>query len=678
MAEPPSVVSGRVEWLWAAVAATLTVWTLLAVGLAQIGYFRWPALLLVGLIACGIGSAFYWYRRPQMRQTSRREGLFLVFIIVAGLLLFGWPAEHFPLVGDSAIYPNTAAKLASTGGLTYHYDPLKGLTLPQKQLFYVPSDRQLPWIQIRSYQGLLYGAYYMMDTGQDTAVSSRPPAVIVWMGLFEMLSGPRGMLYVTPLFGVLSLVTVYFLGKRLFDAGAGALAALWLCVSFPQIHFSRTSYAEVPGQFFLLVAVTGLVCYLQWRRGRYLLLGLATLTAAFAARVDVMLVLPTVFFFLMLLARLRDGKGLAVSLAGLAAAIVYAVWTVNRPYVGAIVELLLGGQLRFLRQKEAVAAVGLVLGALLISGFVVALRPVRFPSRVGQYFRIGVSACILAGLGYALYLRPLMPEYTTSGGQLYPTYNEELMATAAQYLGPLVLWLAACGLVLAIWKYKPFSAQTLAVVFTASLGAVFFWKYTVASVYPVALRRLVPEVLPGLFLFAALALRRLARRPNWRWASVALAGLVAVSLVAVSGRYWFYQEGRGTWGFLSGLAQRFPPDAVVLFEPQEDESVVGWFAAPLWSFFDRQALLLNSGEPDAATLREALCFWYDEGKEVYVVAQRPLPEWWPGAFPGNQVDLIVWKSGIIGQSRMFPPYIWDFDFRFPIYRWDGSSSGAGC
>jgi hypothetical protein len=78
-------------------------------------------------------------------------------ILVAGLFLFGWPAEHFPLMGDSAIYPNTAAMLVRTGGLTYHHDPLDGLTMEQKQLFYVPSDRQLPHIQIQSYKGLPCG-----------------------------------------------------------------------------------------------------------------------------------------------------------------------------------------------------------------------------------------------------------------------------------------------------------------------------------------------------------------------------------------------------------------------------------------------------------------------------------------------------------------------------------------
>ncbi len=666
------------ERLWTSLAVALTAWTLVAVALAQVGFFRLPALLLAGAVAAGLGVTFLWRSRPDTAPTSRRETLFLFLIAIAGLLLFGWPAEHFPLLGDSAIYPNTAARLVGTGGLSYHYSPLDGLTPAQKQLFYVPADRQLAWIQFRSYRGVLFGAYYMTDVADNVALSSRPPAAIVWMGLFDMLFGPRGMFYATPLFGVLSLFAVYFLGKRLYGPAAGALATLWLCVSFPQIHFSRTPYAEVPGQFFLLAATYGLVCYVQWRRIGHLLLGVAALTAAFATRIDAILVLPALFFFALILAHRRDGRGLAAALGSLAGGIAYSAWTVNRPYVGANAEMFLAGVRRLLQQPGVGLLLALGLVAVVVLGLVVALVPFRLPSGIVRCFRMLIAACILMGVGYALHIRPLIPEYELAGGQLVPSHNEEVMAMAAQYIGPLVFWLAACGLVVAVWKYRLFSEQMFFIVLTASQAALFFSQYMVDFVYPVALRRIVPEVIPGLFLFAALALSRLARLQRWRLAAAALAGIVVASLVTVSGRYWFYQEGRGTWRFLNGLEQWLPSSAMILFEPEQDGSVAGWFAAPLWSFFDRPALLLNRGEPDAEALHEVLCSWHNGGREVYVVAQRPLEEWWPGDFPGRQVDLLTWRSGIIGQARLFPPYIWDFEFQFPIYRWDGSLPEAGC
>ncbi|HEC35776.1 MAG TPA: hypothetical protein ENI39_04485 [Anaerolineae bacterium] len=655
------------EAAWGALATALTVWSLLAVGLAQTGLFRGWASLMAGLLTCATGWAAWQILKSRSHWVPRRETFFLALILVLGLLLFAWPAEHLPLLGDSAIYPNTAALLVRTGGLAYHYDPLDGLTLRQKQLFYVPSDRQLPYIQIQSYQGLLYGAYYVTDSSQNTIVCSRPPVVIAWMGLFGMVFGERGMLYVTPIFGVASLVAVYFLGKRVFSAGTGALAALWLLLSFPQLHFSRTPYAEVVGQFFVLIALYALVAYWQTHWLTCAPVGIAALTVAFAARVDALLALPTLLLFVVLLAVRRDWKGLVASVAGVAAATGFTLWTANRPYLGATGELLLAWQLRFLRQLDPRMMLGL--GGLLVALLALLIR--RVPSvRLRRTMRWGLSLTAVLGVGYALHIRPLMPEYVLVNGELFPTYNEELMAVAARYVSPLIFWLAALGVVLVSWQPRISSEQVLLVMFVISFGVVFFQKYTTARVYPVALRRLLPEVLPGLCLLGAFALRWLRWRFRWRWAVVSVAGLMMVLLMSVAAPYWFYREAVGTWDFLDVLAGHLPADAVILFEPQQDDSIVGWFAAPLWSFYQRHALLLNAGELDSAALDDAISFWQSQGRDVYVVSQGDPPNWWPGEFGGRPYREVTWDSSIIGQSRLFPPYVWHFAFTFSIYQWE--------
>jgi hypothetical protein len=664
------------ERAWGVLTAALTAWSLLAVGLAQVGLFRGWALLLAGLLACGIGWLALRSLQALRCLTPRREVLFLAVILVAGLLLFSWPAEHFPQMGDSSIYPNTAAMLIRTGGLTYHYDPLDGLTLQQKQLFYVPSDRQLPNIQIQSYKGLLYGAYYVMDPVQNTIVSSRPPLAITWMGLFGMLSGARGMLYVTPMFGVASLVTVYFLGKRVFDAGTGALAALWLLVSFPQLHFSRTPYAEVVGQFFALTALYALVAYWQMRRLGYALVGIAALTAAFAARLSAVFTLPTLLLFIAALVMRRDGKGLIASVAGLAGAVAFTLWTVNRPYVGASIELLLVGQLRLLRQLDHRMVLGFSLGGLLGLALLAWLMQRVPPGRLRQSVRWGISLVAVLGVGYGLHIRPLIPEYVLVNGTPIPTHNEELMAVAARYVTPFLFWLAALGVVIIFWQRHIFCEQILLVIFVTSFGVAFFWKYMTAAVYPQALRKLVVEVLPGLSLLGAFALRWPGQRARWRWVAMGAAGLMLVWLMSVSGRYWFHQGAVGAWDSLDLLADHIPPEAVILFEPRQDGSVVGWFAAPLWSFYQRRALLLNSEETDVAALQDAICFWQSQGREVYLVSQNDSSGWWPGEFQGRREGEVVWDSSIIGQSRLFPPYVWRFTFTFSIWGWEETSCSS--
>jgi hypothetical protein len=286
--------------------------------------------------------------------------------------------------------------------------------------------------------------------------------------------------------------------------------------------------------------------------------------------------------------------------------------------------------------------------------------------------RWGALLATVLAVGYGLHIRPLRPEYVVVSGELFSTYNEEVMAVAAQYMSPLFFWLGALGLVLALWQRRVPHEQALLALFVVSFGTPFFWKYTTAMTYPVALRRLVPEVLPGLSLFGAFALRWLSRRPRWRWTAAAVAGLVTVLLLSVSGLYWFHQGAAGTWGFLDALAGRLPADAVVLFEPRGEGSIVGWFAAPLWSFFQRDALLLNKGEIDEGALQDAIRFWQRQGRDVYVVSQHDPSNWWPSEFRGRLESEISWASRIIGQSRRFPPVVWRFAFTFSIYRWEGN------
>ncbi len=660
-----------VEPAYGGLAAALITWSLLAVVLAEIGSFPGWALAAASLVSVLVGLSFWRLQRPSVKRVSRREILFIAMILLAGLLLYAWPAEHYFLLGDSAIYPNTAARLVKEGDLTYTFTPLDGLTAAQKELFFVPGASQFSHAPIESYSGLLDGAYYVMDVAQNEIVASRPPLIMVWMGLFGKLFGLRSMLYVTPVFGVLSLLAVYFLGKRLFGRSAGALAAVWLLLSFPQLHFSRTPYAEVIGQFFVLATLYYLVVYLQTRRIALMLAGLAALAVSFAARVDAVLVLSAIVFFLLILLRRRDVKGLLVGLAGLAAGLGYTVLTVNRPYVGSTIELLLAGHLHALTRPAVF--VSLLVGGLLVFGLtVVAVRRVSVLPKQ-RIVRGGIILFMVLAVGYALHVRPLMPEYTWLGGQQLETHNNEIMAITAQYISPVAFWLAVGGASLAIWRRRLFSEQNLLVVFVVSLASILFWKYTTARVYPVALRRLLPEVLPGVMLLGAFALSWLAQRRRWRPVALALAGLVAAWQIGVSGPYWFYREAPGAWDFIQTLAERLDPDALVLFEPQKGDSVVGWFAAPLWSIYDRQALLLNQGPLDARTLDGALCHWQQEGRTVYVMAQRDPVQWWPGEFRGSTEGQVNWPSSIIGQSMRFPPYIWRFDFMFTIYR---LSSGA--
>ncbi|MGD8472483.1 MAG: glycosyltransferase family 39 protein [Anaerolineae bacterium] len=669
-------VSG-LETAWAAFVAALAAFGLLAVALAQLGLFRPWAVGVAVAVACAAGWGAWRLLKPLARPAPRRETLFLAILIVAGGLLYGWPAEELLQNGDASIYPNTATMLLRTGGLSYHYAPLDGLTEEEKELFYIPAEQQLSDIEIQSYEGLLYGAYYVMDPGQNTIVSSRPPLTIVWMGLFGMLGGELGMLYVTPVFGTLSLVIVYFLGKRLFSDSAGAVAAVWQLVSFPQLYFSRTSYAEVVGQLFVLSLLYALVTYWQTRRHAYLLLALAALTAAFAARIDFILVVPTLHLFLVLLALRRDWKATALVLLGAAVTAAFTVWTMNQPYTGATAEIVLGGHLRSLLELPIGVQLGASSAALAVVALIGWLASRMSELWRGHLFRWGLAVLVVVGVSFALWIRPLFPTYVRlADGSLWATHSEEILAITARYLSPLFVWLAAAGVILIPWRKRLRFEQILLLVFVISFAGPFFWKYTTARVYPVALRRLLPEVLPAMYLFGASLISWLGRRRTTRWLALGAVGLTAALLLGVSGPYWFHQGSTGALNLLHTLAERIPDDSVVLIEPRQEGSIVGWFASPLWSSGGDNALLLNDTDIDGELFDTLLCQWQYEGTEVYLLAQDDPETWWPGDFTGQVEETFSWESSIIGQSLRFPPFIWRFDFQFQLYHLDNSACPA--
>jgi 4-amino-4-deoxy-L-arabinose transferase-like glycosyltransferase len=647
------------ERIWVIWAAFAVLWSVFGVVLAQIGEFR-PLLVGVATVLAGLGGWFFGRIERRVRGTERSEGLWpLTPILIAAGLLFGWPAEHFPLLGDSAIYPNTAAVLIRTGGLSDTYRPFTGLTLAQKELFYVPSDRQIPGLTIHSYKGLLYGAYYVMDPERNWVVSSRQPVPIVWMGALGMIGGPLGMLYATPLLGVTSLAALYFVGKWIFGRREGALAALWLLLSFPQLHFSRAPYAEVFGQFFVLAGLYGLTRFLQTGWMGYAGLGIMAWGVAFAARLEMIMALPILVLFLVCAVRRYGGRALVRLSPVLMLALAFAAWSLNRPYAGATLELIWAGVLHPLWQKanKPVVWIGLLGAGLLAAvGLGWALRK-DLPGRFRQSLRWGGTGLMVAGVIYGMLVRPWIEGFGS-----VPTHAE-LLPIASLYISPLLLGSATVGAIRILHQSQGRPGQRIAFGALILFGLVFFWRYTTARVYPVALRRLVPEVLPLLALTGAWGLSWPGNR--WKWVGRSVAGLICIWLIGISGPYWMEAEGQGTWKFMERMVSQIPQDAVILFEPLDDNSIVGWFAAPLWSFYNLNALLLNNNF-DKNELENLIKSWQALGKHVYVLVQGDSCLEKPGLFVKDSTGELWWNSNIIGQSLKFPPIIWRFKFSFVV------------
>jgi len=667
-------------------AAVLVVsWT--GVILAQAGAFSLTNLLLILGLVLLAGLLGWLARRPGGLQRPagaiprcrwEHPALALVLLLAAGL--FARPTDRYVLWGDSAIYPNTGAPLARTGRLTYDYPPLAGLTPTEQQLFYVPGS-QVAIIPIQGLQGVVYGAYYLTNAEATQITSSRPPLFIVWLAIFYLLFGPANIFWATPLFGVLGVAATYLVGSRLFGMRAGLLAAALLTLTFPQLHFARTSYAEVPAQVFVLFSLYGLCSYLVAPRSRYLLLATACLGAGLMTRLDTLVLLaPAALFFGTLLAR-RDRKGSL--LFAVLATLALTGWALQALVLSPHYFLMswqIYSTLTFqiLQSWPLWAAVGVGGGALL--GILLWRYGDRLvaPARqlAGHPLGRGLFAFGLGGLTFwAYYIRPLFPHIVYYAGQFYNTRNHEILAKVGLHLTPVLIWAGVLGLILLFWR--GLKAETfLFVTFFLCFAPLFLWKYTSATVYPVALRRFVPEVIPALVLLASYAVTRF---PTWPWrpgqflwqrlGPLVLAGALFLSQLSVSAPYLLYQEGVGSTQLTAELARQFSNDARIVFEPLGERSFVGWFANPLWSLHDKHALLLNPGPVDVALLEGVFHKWLAAGKPVYYISMSNPPPLYLSRMNLTRVARFTWDSSIIGQSAdLFPPFIWRFAIPIWVYR----------
>lgn len=665
----PSLTSGtgkRTVWpvgILAVYALLAATWLL--IGLAKTSWFAaWPVALPLLLVAVGASLLAWWRQAPADRWA-------MALLSIGGFLLYTPPAEHLPLFGDAAIYANEGAYLARTNAMSGIYEPLAALSPAARAPFYVANTEQFPQAPLKSYAGILYGGYYLIDLAAPTLQLSRMPVSEVWLAVLTKLVGVRGALYNTPIWSIAALLVLYGLARHFVPRPLALWAALWLGVSYPQIYFARAPYAELAGQFWTLLGFYLALCWLQERKPWQLVTVLLCWTTTWAGRVDALLLLGSIGLLGLIAATAREKRSLLWATASVPFCAALILLAANRPYIGGTYELILQRWPWFGSALLALLA-ALPVGVLLCWQWGRLLQ--RWLQRVAPLIHWLIFAACLFAVAWATIPNPLRD------ANVIRRYQEIIWFSSA-YLTPLFYWLALAGIGWLFWR--GYNAKGLLLLTTAlALSALFFMNYTSAPDYPVSLRRLISDVVPLLTLLAAIALSAVPALPigplafrravQWALAVVALGWLGWLS-----GPLILQREAHGSLAFIQQLHADLPANGVFLFENQDGDSWVGWLAAPLYSLYGDWALRLDSDTPDPAILAQAATEWIAGGRTVYLVSQsNPLP----AALlpPGYQATLVLerqWVSSLIGQTRApYPPPYWEFAMPVHLFTLEKTSA----
>lgn len=637
----------------------LTGWILVA--LARFQHFeQWP-IVLPFCVATVIAGLIWWWQQPWLERATC-AGLFLL-----GLMLYSPPAEHLPLAGDAAIYPNEGAYIAANGGLSGEYAPFTVLSPATRDLFFISWQEQFPHLPLPQYEGMLYRGYYLVDPNTTILHTSRMPMTEVWFAFLISLTTVGVALWLTPVMGALAIVALYQVGRELYDLPVALWATALIAISYPQVHFARAAYAEIPGQFWTLC---GMLLALRWIRLRepwLLAAALLCWATAWSARIDALFLLGPVVLLIGLATLRRSSSALRAAGFGLALAALLLPLAYNAPYVNASFSLFLP---RF-GQLAMIAAVGALTSVTLVSILWRGREKV-----LGPLLRVTTW---LMWVGFALSAFVVIWSTIPNPWRQADDFRrfQQIMWYSSSYVTPLFFWLALAGVGTVFYDWVFLRRRQAALLFlvatTLGLSLIYFDRYTTARVYPVSLRRLISDALPLLALVGGAFLAKLLAQRDWRrWLAI---GVAAVSLGWMAVAAWpaiHEREAQGNVKFLQELHDGLAANGVYLFEQQDDDSWVGWLAAPLYSLYGDWALIFDSDAPDPSVLVQAVSEFEHAGRPVYLVSQQqPAPAGLvPTGFTASPVTETNWRSSLLGQIQTppYPPPYWVFDFPLNIYR----------
>lgn len=362
------------------------------------------------------------------------------------------------------------------------------------------------------------------------------------------VGGLRAMLAANLVIGAAALLLVYALARRIVGPLWALLAMVVLAMSMPMVYFSRAPYTEP----LAVAAVVGglLMVWTALERRRLWLFSVGGLLVGVSsiARIDgVLAVTGTAFGIGLASAFARDAARrswlrLGLLLFGLGGVVMiaagfYDVSHDSPSYYSSerhnIVPLLEGCLAIFLvtlaltyaplqglrsfvaRRRVTIARAGAA-GVLVVAA-VEASRPLWYVSRLGT----AVGSRTVGGRQKALGL-PVDPRRT---------YDEHTVSWLGWYLGWPVVISGAIGLALiAYWIVRRRDPRLLMVLTTFSaVAALYLNRVEITPDQIWASRRLLPVVIPGVAIAAAVVPMVIALRRDRRWLAASLGVLLALS-----------------------------------------------------------------------------------------------------------------------------------------------------
>ena len=521
-------------------------------------------------------------------------------------MLFFPPHQAVVQGTDATVYANWGRKVAETGGLMFD-DPFVAS---------MPADARAEWFENRSQfqrTGRLHrfpGGFQIAGAPDPTVTASFAPMFAILGALLHQLSvGELGSLYVAPLFGMLSVVGLFFVATHLGGRRVGWLTAALTLAAMPQLWFARMPMPEMVAQCFVMTGLLAWLAALRDQKPAYAVAAGFFFGMAGFAKVDLNVLLPVAFVmfgawrYLGGTPRRSFLPWMLVAFVPLLAHNVVHYLIVPSDYIAAVENLIR-------RSELGVFATSITIGVSLVL-YALAVAAWHSPAWV-RHRATGVALAMGAAAYFYNYFTTIQMSLDETVVPLswYISWAVILIGAGS------VVWLIASG------RARRDEGIGLVLALLAVFGLTYFYSLLEPVVHIFSMRRYVPVVLPLLMLVAALGIDAVVRRsaPWFRVWVTASAGLILVSLVVrpslavINTPFW-----TGALSQTASVARMFPPDAVLLMSPELDSTHL---PTTLGYLYDVDTVLVQDRHPRSELIEDSVSDWLRGGRQVFFVFGR--------------------------------------------------------
>jgi hypothetical protein len=641
----------------------LIAWALPGFIFAQLGLFNLSVLTLV--LAAFTIATVAWAILKNGRSPNPLRGLSFKLADLTPFLLLG-----LVIIRDLelAALPAESRSLLTNPSVSVETSGLPG-----------------PWSEGQRLAGLT-----IRDASQGIILPHAFHLYPVLIAIFYAVGGLPFALGTTMVLAMLGSLAIYMTGQRLFGSRVALVALLLVVLNVGQMWFVRYPTAEILVRLLFWGGLFTVSLMFTSQSKLAAVIAGASFGSMHLAKLDTVLVFIVLLFFfgfLWLRGRWRSHYSyFAVTYIMLAAlSLIHGYFIATIYFIDQTTRELLPS---FLARPLVDAATGrpypfdslaylishnvlLILGGLLLIAIIFFIA-VRYRSSIAFWLNslewLGPLLKTLIAVGfilltfYALFKIPFLPS------ELLPA-SQSSFNILSWYLTPLGLILGMIGLIQFIFSSKRADTNLTWMLMVGSALPLLLLGSLTASDHFWAVRRYVPVVIPTLLLFASHVLWELVPAEREKWARgllpLGLGAMLVLGMWQDTSKVVGIVDYEGLTQQLDDLAQRFPTDAVLLFEESDAATRL---SLPLWLIWDRTVFTISGESLAQPAAAAAIDHWRSSGQDVYWLTVSENDPETPLGLSANQVTAAEIVVPVIERIRdSIPKKPWELKYNLNIY-----------